>query len=190
MERGITVYCGSAAGRNPLFAEAATAVGSEIARLGLPLYYGGGHMGLMGAVGKAVREAGGRAVAIIPQFMVERGWNDPAASDTVVTPSMHVRKQTMAECAVGIIAMPGGVGTFEELCEIITWRQLGLFGGNIVVLNVAGYYDAFIAQFDRAVTDGFFLSSHRALFDVTDNPAEAVALAARTDISMSVEAKF
>lgn len=188
--KGITVYCGSSTGRNPLYAEAAAVVGSEIARRGLPLIYGGGHMGLMGAVGRAARAAGGTTVAIIPLFMVERGWNDHEATSTVVTPSMHVRKHTMATHARGVIALPGGVGTFEELCEIITWRQLGLFDGNIVVLDIAGYYRPWLEQFDNAVAEGFLPASHRALFAVTSDPAEAVALAAADKAEKNIEPKF
>lgn len=189
-DKGITVYCGSSTGRNPHYAKAAREVGRHIALKGLPLYYGGGHMGLMGEVGRAVRASGGRAIAIIPQFMVERGWNDSEADGTIITPSMHIRKATMAERAVGVIALPGGVGTFEELCEIITWRQLGLYGGNIVVLNIDGYYDSWLAQFDTAIAEGFLPESHRNLFHVTSDPAEAVAHASSTASTSPAEPKF
>ena len=189
-QKGITVYCGSSAGNNPAYARAAEVVGAEIGRRGLPLIYGGGHMGLMGAVGRSVREAGGTTVAVIPRFMVERGWNDASASETVVTESMHERKKLMAECARGIIALPGGVGTFEELCEIITWRQLGLFTGNIVVLNVEGYYDAWRRQFEKAVEEGFFPASHLDLFHITSSPVEAVELASAAESLHTVDPKF
>ena len=92
---------------------------------------------------------------------------------------MHIRKETMASNAVGVIALPGGIGTWEELCEIITWRQLGLYHGNIVILNLEGYYDNFLAQFNRAVVDGFFLKSHLSLFCVVSDPTEAVKKAAQ-----------
>ena len=190
LKKGITVYCGSSAGRDPAYLEAAAAVGGEIARRHLPLYYGGGHMGMMGAVGKAVRKGGGTAVAVIPEFMVKRGWNDPEASATIITGSMHERKNIMASRAVGAIALPGGVGTFEELCEIITWRQLGLYDGNIVVLNTGGYYDPWISQFRKAVDEGFYLESHLGLFAVTEDPCEAVALAAADNGPAHIEPKF
>lgn len=173
----MTVYCGSSTGRNPHFVDAARAVGRAIADSGATLVYGGGHMGLMGAVGRATTENGGRSIAVIPQFMIDRGWNDPHASETVVTSSMHERKATMAAMARGVIALPGGIGTWEELCETITWRQLELFNGNIVVLNLEGYYDSWLAQFDAAIAEGFLPASHRALFAVTEDPAEAVKLA-------------
>ena len=175
--KGITIYCGSCAGRDPRFAEAAAEVGRETARRGLTLIYGGGSTGLMGAAGRAAREAGGRTRAVIPQFMVDRGWNDAESTETVVTPDMHSRKARMAAMATGVVAMPGGVGTFEELAEIITWRQLGLYDGNIVILNVAHYYDALLAQIDSAVEAGFLPADHRRLFAVTENAVVAVALA-------------
>lgn len=178
VEKGITIYCGSAAGSDPRYIEAAGIVGAEVARLGLPLIYGGGSMGLMGAAGTAARAAGGRTVAVIPQFMVDRGWNDPASTVTRITSGMHPRKQCMADMARGVIALPGGIGTLEELCEIITWRQLGLYNGNIVILNVAHYYDPFLAQIGDAIEAGFLPADHRSLFEVTENPAVAVALAA------------
>lgn len=188
--KGITVYCGSSAGKNPAFAEAAAAVGHEIALSGLPLIYGGGHMGMMGALGRAVLENGGHTIAVIPQFMVERGWNDSDATETIVTDSMHSRKFTMARKARGVIALPGGIGTWEELSEIITWRQLGLYKGNIVLLNIAGYYDPWLAQFDQAVDEGFIPASHRGLFSVTGNPAQAVALASSTVLPHEAAPKF
>lgn len=188
--KGITIYCGSASGRDPRFREAAVTVGTEIARRGLPLIYGGGNMGMMGAASAAARDAGGTTVAIIPQFMVDRGWNDAASTTTIVTEGMHDRKQRMASMACGVIALPGGIGTIEELSEIITWRQLGLYGGNIVILNVAHYYDSYLAQIDDAVAAGFLPADHRSLFAVTENPAVAVALASAEPRALNLHNKF
>lgn len=188
--KGITIYCGSSEGRDPRFVEAAGVVGVEIARTGRPLIYGGGHMGLMGVAGRACRAAGGHTRAIIPQFMVDRGWNDAESTETVVTADMHERKSLMAAQAQGVIAMPGGVGTFEELTEIITWRQLGLFEGNVVILNVARYYDSLLNQIDAAVEAGFLPADHRHLFAVTENPAVAVALAAAEPQPLHLARKF
>lgn len=188
--KGITIYCGSCEGRDPRFAEAAAEVGRETARRGLTLIYGGGNMGLMGAAGRAARAAGGRTRAVIPQFMVDRGWNDAESTETVVTPDMHTRKARMAAMAAGVVAMPGGVGTFEELAEIITWRQLGLYDGNIVILNVAHYYDALLAQIDAAVEAGFLPGDHRQLFTVTENAGVAVALASAHPSKLNLHNKF
>lgn len=189
-KNGITIYCGSSEGNDPAFASAAEAVGTEIARKGLFLVYGGGKMGLMGVAGRACRNAGGRTVAIIPRFMVERGWNDPESSETLVTDGMHSRKEAMAKAARGIIAMPGGVGTFEELSEIITWRQLGLFSGNIVILNINGYYNGFLSQIDHAVECGFLPPDHRRLFAVALTGQEAVELAAQPSATLNLGRKF
>ncbi len=188
--KGITIYCGSAAGKDPRYAEAAGVIGAEVARLGLDLVYGGGSMGLMGAAGRAARAAGGRTVAVIPQFMVERGWNDPESTITDITPDMHARKRRMAVLARGVIALPGGIGTLEELSEIITWRQLGLYYGNIVILNVARYYDSWLAQIADAIAAGFLPADHMSLFRVTANPAVAVALAAAEPDRLNLHAKF
>ena len=188
--RGITVYGGSAEGRTPHYTEAAAAVGRAIAAAGVPLIYGGGRMGLMGAAGKACRAAGGTTVAVIPQFMVERGWNDPDASRTVVTPDMHVRKSTMASLAKGAIAMPGGIGTFEELTELITWRQLGLYSGNIVILNIDGYYDSMLATLSDAIAAGFMPADHSRLWAVTADADEAVRLALADTAPLHLHRKF
>lgn len=189
-KNGITIYCGSSKGNDPRFAEAARIVGQQIAARGLTLVYGGGSMGLMGEAGRACRQAGGSTCAIIPGFMVERGWNDPQSTSTIVTADMHERKSSMAAAARGVIALPGGVGTFEELTEIITWRQLGLYHGNIVVLNIVGYYDNLIAQVDAAINAGFLPADHRRLFSVTADPSEAVALAAALPENLHLHRKF
>ncbi len=188
--KGITIYCGSCPGHDPAFAASARIVGREIAAAGLPLVYGGGRMGMMGIAAHAALDAGGKVIAVIPAFMVDRGWNDPAASETIVTEGMHPRKEMMARMARGAIALPGGVGTYEELTELITWRQLGLYSGNIVVLNVAGYYDGLLQQFDRAVAEGFLPADHRALFDVTDSGEEAVKLACAERGPSALSPKF
>lgn len=188
--KGITIYCGSSAGSDPSFIKAAEDVGRAIAQRGLPLIYGGGFMGMMGAASRAARTAGGATVAVIPQFMVERGWNDPDTTETVVTPDMHSRKELLAGHAIGAIALPGGIGTFEELTELITWRQLGLYHGNIVILNTNGYYDHLLAMLDHAMQAGFMPSDHKALWFVTDDPVAAVAAAAAEPSELHLRAKF
>lgn len=188
--RGVTIYCGSCPGADPAFTAAAEAVGRAVAAAGVPLVYGGGHMGLMGAAGKACRKAGGETVAVIPAFMVVRGWNDPEASHTVVTPDMHHRKEILSRCAVGAIAMPGGIGTLEELTELITWRQLGLYDGNIVILNINGYFDSLLGQLQAAIDAGFMPADHSALWSVTESPAEAVRLALRPASPLNLHRKF
>ena len=168
----------------------ASAIGEAIAHVGMPLIYGGGYMGMMGAAGRACRHAGGHTISVIPQFMVDRGWNDPDASETIITPDMHIRKATMASMAIGAIALPGGVGTFEELTELITWRQLGLYSGNIVILNVDGYYSSLLAQFDDAIVAGFMPDNHRQLWAVADNVDDVITLAKAETIELNLHRKF
>lgn len=187
---GVTVYCGSCPGADPAFIAGARGVGAALARAGVPLIYGGGRMGLMNATAAAARAAGGVTLAVIPRFMVERGWNDPDSTHTLVTEDMSVRKQTFAARSRGVIALPGGIGTMEELAEIITWRQLGLFGGNIVILNTHGYWDSFLGQLSAAVAQGFMPEDHTALWEVTDDPDRAVGLALHPAAPMHLHRKF
>jgi hypothetical protein len=188
--RGVTVYCGSAPGRDSRYTAVAAAVGEAIAAAAVPLIYGGGRMGLMGAAGHACRHHGGSTVAVIPQFMVERGWNDPESTHTIVTDGMHSRKELMAASAIGAIALPGGIGTFEELAELITWRQLGLYDGNIVILNLDGYYDPFIAQLNRAVSEGFLPADHTQMWTVVATAQQAVDAALASHHALHLKPKF
>lgn len=187
---GVTVYCGSCTGANPRFLECARAVGQELARAGVPLIYGGGRMGLMHAVASACRAAGGFTLSVIPHFMIERGWNDPDSPQTIPTEDMSERKKTFAALSRGVIACPGGIGTLEELAEIITWRQLGLFGGNVVILNVDGYFDSFIGQLREAIAQGFMPADHASLWASTADPAEAVRLATLPTQPLQLHRKF
>ena len=177
MPQGITIFCGSASGVDPQYIRQAELLGQAIAHAGLPLIYGGGRMGLMGAVGRSCRAAGGHTVCVIPQFMVDRGWNDPDASETIITDTMHTRKATMARLSQAVIALPGGIGTFEELTEIICHRQLGIYHGNIVLLNINGFYDPFIATLRSAITAGFMPSDHARLWTTATTAAEALSAA-------------
>ena len=174
----ITVYGASSASLDPVFYEAARRVGAEAGRRGIAVVNGGGRAGLMGAVTDGCLEAGGMAIGVIPRFMVERGWQHPALSCIEITETMHQRKQLMADLATGIIALPGGIGTMDELMEIITWRQLGLFKGNIVIFNTDGYWDDLLAMLDTASRRHFMRTvGPDSLWTVTDDPAEAVRIA-------------
>ncbi|MDE6134110.1 MAG: TIGR00730 family Rossman fold protein [Muribaculaceae bacterium] len=190
MNQAITVYCGSASDCKDIYIEAARELGREIALSGAGLITGAGRTGLMGAIADACAGAGGHTIGIIPQFMVDRGWHNAAMDELTVTDSMHSRKAMMARRATGVIALPGGIGTFEELCEIMTWRQLGLFSGNIVIYNVAGYYDPLMAMFEKAIDEGFMKNDHRGLFFLAESAAEAVAAALATDPETTFSAKF
>lgn len=151
----ICVYCGSRPGTNPAYADAARAVGQWIGTHGGQLVYGGGRAGLMGIVAEATRQAGGRVVGIIPQALVDKELADNACDELHIVANMHERKAMMAERSHAFLALPGGIGTFEELFEVWTWRQLGYHDKPIGLLNVAGYYDAMLQFLQQTVTQGF-----------------------------------
>ena len=151
----VCVYCGSRPGENPAFADAAKAVGSWIGRHGGQLVYGGGRSGLMGVVAEATRLAGGRVVGVIPQALVDKELANRLCDELHIVQTMHERKALMAERSDAFLALPGGIGTFEELFEVWTWRQLGYHDKPIGLLNVAGYYDALLGFLHTSVASGF-----------------------------------
>ncbi len=150
----ICVYCGSRPGENPLFAETARAVGRWIGQHGGQLVYGGGRSGLMGEVAEATRQAGGRVVGVIPQALVDKELANRACDELHIVQTMHERKAMMAERSDAFVALPGGIGTFEELFEVWTWRQLGYHDKPIGLLNVAGYYDGLLSFLHTSVANG------------------------------------
>jgi uncharacterized protein (TIGR00730 family) len=164
----VCVFCGSNGGADPAYEEAARTVGAGLAERGVRLIYGGGRVGLMGAVADAALAAGGEVVGVIPEqiFALEIGHR--GVSDLRVVGSMHERKALMAELADAFIALPGGIGTFEELFEVYTWAQLGLHRKPLGVLDVAGYYAPLAAMLDHAVTQRFLRPETRALLAVDD----------------------
>ncbi len=151
----VCVYSGSRPGDNPAFAEAAQAVGTWIGQRGGQLVYGGGRSGLMGQVAEATRLAGGRVVGVIPQALVDKELANRLCDELHIVQTMHERKALMAERSDAFLALPGGIGTFEELFEVWTWRQLGYHDKPIGLLNVAGYYDALMGFLDHSVASGF-----------------------------------
>lgn len=166
----VCVYCGSRHGALPDYTAAARALGHAIGERGWQLVYGGGKVGLMGEVADAVLAAGGRVVGVIPQTLQDREVGHPGLHELHVVQTMHQRKQMMAERADAFVALPGGIGTLEELYEVWTWRQLGYHDQPIGLLNSAGYYDALLAFMQQAVAQGFLdASTHRQLL-VGDEP--------------------
>ena len=151
----ICVYCGSRPGENALFAQTARAVGTWIGANGGQLVYGGGRSGLMGTVADATQAAGGRVVGVIPQSLVDKEHARHACDELHIVRTMHERKALMAERSNAFLALPGGIGTSEELFEVWTWRQLGYHDKPIGLLNVAGYYDAMLAFLQHSVASGF-----------------------------------
>jgi uncharacterized protein (TIGR00730 family) len=151
----VCVYCGSRPGASPLFTEAAQAVGHWIGSHGGQLVYGGGCNGLMGTVAQATLDAGGRVVGVIPKALVEKEWANHSCTELHVVDSMHERKRLMAEHADAFLALPGGIGTFEEFFEVWTWRQLGYHDKPVGLLNLGGYYDALLQFLQHTVQQQF-----------------------------------
>lgn len=178
----ICVYCASSNRVDECYNSAAHKLGALLAREGISLVTGGGSIGLMRAVEDGTLDAGGKAIGVIPQFMVEQGWHHTGLTELRITEDMHTRKQTMAALSDAVIALPGGCGTMEELCEIITWKQLGLYLNPIVILNINGYYDALIAQLQRAIDEHFMGEIHAHIWSVATTPEEALEQILKTPV--------
>lgn len=170
----ICVFCGSSTGVSPAYRQAAHELGISLVDHGLGLVYGGGNVGLMGVVADAVLGRGGEAIGVIPQALVDKELAHGRLSDLRIVRSMHDRKALMAELADAFIALPGGYGTLEEFCEIITWTQLGLHEKPFGLLNVERYYDPFLQQIDHAITEGFIRTDNRSLILVGHEPGPLV----------------
>ena len=166
----ICVFCASSTGTNPSYREAAAQVGCLLAEHGIGLVYGGGCVGLMGTVADAALSAGGRVVGVIPVALLEREIAHTGLTELHVVASMHERKARMADLSDAFVALPGGFGTLDELCEILTWAQLGLHRKPVGILNVAGYYNHFLALLDHQVREGLLQSRHRDYLAVDDSP--------------------
>jgi len=172
----ICVFCGSSPGADPRYLAAAREMGRALVARGLGLVYGGGSVGLMGAVADAALAAGGEVVGVIPQVLQIRELAHRRLTALHVVGSMHERKALMAELSDGFVALPGGMGTLEELSEVLTWAQLGLHARPCGLLDVAGYYDPLVAFFDRAVEAGFLRREHRRLLLTAATPAALLDL--------------
>jgi uncharacterized protein (TIGR00730 family) len=166
----LCVYCGSSLGARDQYREAADALGHALAARGIELVYGGGHVGLMGALADGVLAAGGRVTGVIPRALMDRELGHTGIQDLRVVADMHERKMTMAGLADAFIALPGGWGTIEELSEMLTWLQLAIHAKPIGILNIAGYYDPFLAFAEAMITERFVRIEHRQLFSVDTNP--------------------
>lgn len=172
----VCVFCASSANIDERYLADARELGNLLAQGGWRCVNGGGAVGLMGAVTDGTLDAGGEVTGVIPKFMVDNGWCYDRLMDVVVTADMHQRKQMMSNMADAVIALPGGVGTLEELLETLTWRQLGLVRVPIIILNTLGYYDLLLAMLRHAIDEGFMKPSHSQLWQVAATPADAVAL--------------
>ncbi len=169
--RRVCVFCGSSDGARADYLAAAGRVGETLAARGIGLVYGGAHVGLMGRVADACRAAGGEVTGVIPERLVDAEVAHTALDDLRIVGSMHERKALMADLSDGFVALPGGFGTLEEFCEVLTWSQLGLHPvpKPCGLLDVAGYYEPLVTLFDRGVDEGFIRSEHRGLVLADDD---------------------
>jgi uncharacterized protein (TIGR00730 family) len=184
----LCVYCGSGPGRNPAFGEAARALGRSLARSGIGLVYGGGSLGLMGEVARATLAAGGRVTGVIPEFLVKRERMLTEVNEFVVTTSMHERKMAMFNRSDGFVALPGGIGTLEELVEVSTWAQLDQHNKPIVIVNVEGYWTPLIELFAHMRQQQFIRPGLEVRYEVVAD-AEAVVPAFRNALSRQIPAR-
>jgi uncharacterized protein (TIGR00730 family) len=178
--RNICIYCASSNKAAAVYGDTAYELGALLAKEGITVITGAGSIGLMRRVEDGALENGGKAIGIIPRFMVEQGWHHTGLTELRITESMHERKKMMADLSDAVIALPGGCGTIEELSEIITWKQLGLYFNPIVILNINGYYDHFIAQLEQAIEEHFMGEIHGNIWSVADTPAEALEIIRNT----------
>lgn len=174
--KNICVYCASSPQIAPVYFKAAEKLGYLLAEKGINLIDGAGKVGLMGCLNNTVLAAGGTVTGVIPRFMVERGWHHSGLTQLVETETMHERKSLMARMSDAVIALPGGCGTMEELLEVITWKQLGLYLKPIVVLNIQGFYNPLIEMLEKAIGQQFMRREHESLWQVAFTPEEAVEL--------------
>ncbi len=175
-KKTIAVYAASSTQIDEAFFEAARQLGKGLAEHNMRLVNGAGNMGLMQASADACLQAGGEVIGVIPTFMVEQNWHHTGLTELIETPDMHVRKQTIAEMNDGCVALPGGCGTMEELLEIITWKQLGLYLNPVVILNVNGYYDPLIAMLERSAEYNFMRKQHLDIWKVASTAEEAIEM--------------
>ena len=180
--KNICVYCASSNKAADIYGEVAYELGATLAKEGITIITGAGSIGLMRKVEDGALENGGKAIGVIPQFMVEHEWHHTGLTELRITESMHERKQMMADLSDAVIALPGGCGTIEELSEIITWKQLGLYFNPIVILNINGYYNHFIAQLEQAIEEHFMGEIHGKIWSVATTPAEALEIIRNTPV--------
>jgi len=174
--RTITIYASASSKISSVYFEAAAKLGKLFAEHSITCVNGGGINGLMSAISNAVLENGGNVCGVIPQFMFDKGWIHPKIQEVIITPDMHSRKQTMAERSDACIALPGGVGTLEELLEIIAWKHLGLYSKPIVILNTDGFYDHLLAMLERANREHFIHVDTTSTWQVAATPEEALKI--------------
>ena len=181
--KSICVYCGSSPGNNPLYLEIAKALGTRLALEGITVVYGGASVGLMGAVADACLDAGGKVIGVLPEVLMKRELQHKSLTEMYIVDSMHTRKAKMAELSDAFIALPGGFGTFEELCEVATWSQIGLHKKPIGALNVNGYYDPLEKLILTGIKEGFMSENYKDLI-VFENSVDELLTALKNYVPL------
>ncbi len=171
----VTVFCGSSPGTDPAYAEAAKALGQGLGQHGIRLVFGGGNVGLMGITAAATLDAGGEVTGIIPDFLRRREVEFHGLTELIVTDSMHTRKRRLFALGDAFIVMPGGLGTFDETIEILTWKQLGQHNKPIILVDILGWAQPFVALVEQTITRGFARETARDLFELVPDVATALA---------------
>ena len=178
----VCVYSASSTKIDPAYFDAARKLGHLLGQKHIRLVNGAGNMGLMSAVADAALAAGGEVTGVIPRFMIEQGWHHTGLTELIEVESMHERKKKMADLSDAVIALPGGCGTLEELLEVITWKQLGIYLNPVVILNVKGYFDPLLDMMRRAVEENFMRVQHGDIWQVARTPLEALELIYTTPV--------
>jgi len=170
----VCIFASSSSRINEEYAVAATNLGALLAKAGMNIVYGGGGIGLMGVIADSVMKNQGKVTGVIPAFMKEEGWDHKSVTDMIITNDMGERKKRMFELADAVVALPGGVGTLEELTEAITLKQLGLYNGPIIILNTLNFYDSLISFFEHMVTGHFLRFEHKGIWEIAGTPEEVM----------------
>ncbi|HAR39635.1 MAG: Rossman fold protein, TIGR00730 family [Bacteroidetes bacterium GWD2_45_23] len=179
-QRAVVVYCASSSLVDKCYFEAAARLGELLAEKNIICINGAGKQGLMGALNDSVIRHGGTVKGIIPRFMVDAGWCHERLNETIITQTIHERKEYMARAADAVVALPGGVGTLEELAEIVTWKQLGLYGNPVIILNTNDYYRPLLSFFEKMIEEKFLKTTDRNMWIVASTPEEVITLLANS----------
>lgn len=186
----VCVFCGSSTNVAEAYRQSATLLGTALGQAEMDLVYGGGHVGLMGIVADAALAAGSRVTGIIPRFLKEFEVGHEGLDELVITETMHDRKQLMYERADAFVTLPGGLGTFDETIEVITWTQLGLSSKPVILVNVDGYWDPFLALIRHSIAEGFAKPEHEAILSIVATPEEAIPLVGQAPRTASPQGKW
>src|SRR5579864_403214 len=185
--QSLCVFCGSSTGSRPIYSETAAQLGQALANSKTALVFGGGRVGLMGILADSVLAAGGQAIGVMPRALVEKEIAHPSLTKLHVVDSMHQRKALMADLADAFLLLPGGFGSWEEFCEIVTWLQLGIHRKPCAILNVAGYYDGLLSLADHALAEGFLRPAHHKMVIVEKQPQALLSRLATAAIPSEVK---